>query len=89
MDQLSANAMQNQRRVERYVDFDQMEYMPEIASSLDIYADEMTTSSNLQPLLTIDCQNDEIKNILESQTTHLFLEMQEDWKMPQVDTQNF
>ena len=30
-----------------------------------------------------------IKNILESQTTHLFLEMQKDWKMPQVDTQNF
>ena len=61
-----ASAMQNQNRLERYVDFDQMEYTPEIASALDIYADEMTTSSNLQPLLTIDCQNDEIKNILDS-----------------------
>ena len=43
LDQVSTNAIANQRRVERYVDFDQMEYTPEIASSLDIYADEMTT----------------------------------------------
>ena len=31
----------------RYTDFDQMEYMPEIASALDVYADEITTSNNL------------------------------------------
>ena len=37
-----------------------------ISSALDIYADEMTTSSNLQKLLTIQCSNDEIKNILET-----------------------
>ncbi len=65
-DNLMANVMQNQNRLERYVDFDQMEYTPEIASALDIYADEMTTSTNLQPLLTIDCPNDEIKSILDS-----------------------
>jgi hypothetical protein len=65
-DNLMASAMQNQNRIERYVDFDQMEYTPEIASTLDIYADEMTTSTNLQPLLTIDCPNDEIKHILDS-----------------------
>ena len=65
-DNLMAGVMANQNRLERYVDFDQMEYTPEIASALDIYADEMTTSSNLQPLLTIDCPNDEIKNILDS-----------------------
>ncbi len=65
-DNLMASVMQNQNRLERYVDFDQMEYTPEIASALDIYADEMTTSSNLQPLLTIDCPNDEIKHILDS-----------------------
>jgi hypothetical protein len=35
--------MQYRNRAERYVDFDEMEYVPEIASSLDIYADEMTT----------------------------------------------
>ena len=66
LDQLSANAMQNQRRVERYVDFDQMEYMPEIASSLDIYADEMTTYSDLRPMLGIRCGNEEIKAVLEN-----------------------
>ena len=43
-----------------------MEYTPEIASALDIYADEMTTSSELSPLLTIDCPNEEIKSILKS-----------------------
>ena len=58
------NAISNQNRSERYMDFDQMEYMPEIASSLDIYADEMTTSSQIQEMLRIECQNDEIKTIL-------------------------
>ena len=66
LDTLSANAMQNQRRVERYVDFDQMEYMPEIASSLDIYADEMTTYSDLRPMLNVKCSNEEIKAVLEN-----------------------
>ncbi len=65
-DNLMANVMANQNRLERYVDFDQMEFTPECASALDIYADEMTTSSNLNPLLTIDCPNDEIKSILDS-----------------------
>jgi len=63
---LQANYMVNQNRGDRYVDFDQMEFTPEIASALDIYADEMTTSSDLQPLLSIDCQNEEIKSILDS-----------------------
>ncbi len=60
----SANMISNRNRHERYVDFDQMEYMPEIASSLDIYADEMTTHSDLQPMLKIKCPNEEIKSIL-------------------------
>ena len=59
-----AKAGANTARSERYVDFDQMEYMPEIASALDIYADEMTTSSPLQNILTINCPNEEIKEIL-------------------------
>jgi len=63
-DNVYANAMTNIARAERYVDFDQMEYTPEIASALDIYADEMTTSSPLQDLLTIKCPNEEIKSIL-------------------------
>ena len=61
---LSSNAVANQRRSERYVDFDQMEYMPELASSLDIYADEMTTHSELRPMLRIKCPNEEIKAVL-------------------------
>ena len=62
---LQGEYMMNQRRAERYKDFDQMEYMPEIASGLDIYADEMTTHSDLQPMLRIDCPNEEIKSVLE------------------------
>ena len=42
---LTSNIMSNQNRIERYGDFDQMEYEPIIASALDIYADEMSTSS--------------------------------------------
>jgi hypothetical protein len=61
---LQSNVISSQNRVERYADFDQMEYTPEIASALDIYADEMTTSSDLQPLLRIDCPNEEIKTVL-------------------------
>jgi hypothetical protein len=64
LDSISTNAIANQRRVERYIDFDQMEYMPEIASSLDIYADEMTTYSDLRPMLNIRCPNEEIKAVL-------------------------
>ena len=62
---LTPNFMQNQNRAERYADFDQMEYTPEIASALDIYADEMTTSTPINPLLTIKCHNEEIKYVLE------------------------
>lgn len=66
LDTLALNAMQNQRRVERYIDFDQMEYMPEIASALDIYADEMTTYSDLRPMLNVKCSNEEIKAVLQN-----------------------
>ena len=63
---MNSNYMANQNRTERYVDFDQMEYMPEIASAMDIYADEMTTSSPLQEMLHIKCPNEELKAILSS-----------------------
>ncbi len=65
-DNLQSGYMSSQQRTERYVDFDQMEYTPEIASSLDIYADEMTTYSSLSPMLRVECENEEIKAILES-----------------------
>jgi hypothetical protein len=66
MNMMALNMIQNRNRSERYVDFDQMEYTPEIASSLDIYADEMTTHSSLTPMLNIKCANEEIKFILHS-----------------------
>jgi len=63
------NAVLNQRNKQvRYTDFDQMEYMPEIASAMDIYADEITTSTVFNPMVQIDCHNREIKEIL-----HTFL----------------
>ena len=62
----AANYMTNQNRADRYMDFDQMEYMPEIASALDIYADEITTSSELTPLLDIITHDEEIKIELEN-----------------------
>jgi hypothetical protein len=61
----SSFAMQTQSRLQRYNDFDQMEFMPEIASSLDIYADEMTTFNVYNTMLTIKSSNEEIKGILE------------------------
>ena len=70
-DNLQASAMASQQRTERYVDFDQMEYTPEIASALDIYADEMTTYSSLTPMLSVECDNEEIKAILESLYTNV------------------
>ena len=33
---------------------------------LDIYADEMTTYSDLRPMLNIKCSNEEIKAVLEN-----------------------
>jgi len=63
---LQPQMMNNHNRTERYVDFDQMEYTPEIASAIDIYADEMTAHSGLEPMLTIKCHNEEIKAILDT-----------------------
>ena len=65
-DNLQSAYMASQQRTERYVDFDQMEYTPEIASALDIYADEMTTYSSLSPMLRVECENEEIRAILDS-----------------------
>jgi hypothetical protein len=63
---ISTAMMNNYNRAERYADFDQMEFMPELASALDIYADEVTTHSEFHKSLIIDCQNEEIKDILET-----------------------
>ena len=61
---LQSKVLMNRDKQMRYTDFDQMEYTPEIASALDVYADEITTSSELAPLIKIDCHNREIKDII-------------------------
>lgn len=61
---LSNKVLFQRNKQVRYTDFDQMEYMPEIASALDVYADEITTSNNLSPIIHVDCHNREIKDIL-------------------------
>ena len=61
---LMSNRMINQARGERYGDFDQMEYTPELASAMDIFADEITTFNGYEELLKIKCHNEEIKDIL-------------------------
>ena len=66
MNNVTINMVSNKNRSDRYVDFDEMEYVPEIASSLDIYADEMTTHSSINPMLKIRCPNEEIKHTLEN-----------------------
>jgi len=65
-DQIMSGMMKQQHRSERYADFDQMEFTPELASALDIYADEITTHTQFSKVLKIDCPNEEIKNILET-----------------------
>ena len=62
--ELSNSVLYARNKQVRYTDFDQMEYMPEIASALDIYADEITTSTAFNPLVSVDCHNREIKEIL-------------------------
>jgi len=63
---INSSHMAQQARAERYVDFDQMEYMPELASAMDIYADEMTTSTSFEQMLAIKCPNEEIKSVLKT-----------------------
>jgi len=63
---INSTAISNQQRSERYIDFDQMEYMPELASAMDIYADEMTTSTSFEDMLRIKCPNEEIKSVLDT-----------------------
>ena len=66
MNSMTINMISNRNRSERYIDFDEMEYEPIIASSIDIYADEITTHSSMQKMLQIKCPNEEIKSILHS-----------------------
>ena len=63
---ISTAMMNNLDRSTRYSDFDQMEFMPELASALDIYADEITANSHFKDSVIIECPNEEIRGILET-----------------------
>lgn len=52
-------------RLARYADYGEMEYTPEIASALDIYADESTTKDEDGKVLTVTSPDAEIQEILE------------------------
>lgn len=63
-DALRSATFVNVQRHQRYSDFNEMDNDAYMASCLDIYADEMCTYSKLQPMLTITCANEEIKEVL-------------------------
>jgi hypothetical protein len=52
-------------RSARYADFSEMEYMPEIASALDIYSEESTAPDERGRVLHIYSENPQIQKILE------------------------
>ena len=52
-------------RMSRYADFTEMEYTPEIAAALDIYADESCSPDDVGRSLHIHSENHKIKTILE------------------------
>jgi len=62
---LNLEALADRNRTARYIEFDSMDFVPELHSALDIYADEITTCSELTPLLHIETKNESIKQILE------------------------
>jgi hypothetical protein len=66
LESFSNYSMTTQSRLTRYSDFEQMEYTPELASALDIFADEMTTFNVYNRMLKIQCHDEEIKQILET-----------------------
>jgi hypothetical protein len=66
IDYLYSRVLGNIGRLERYQDFDAMDFTPEINSALDIYASEITTYTEFSPMIKISSNNDEIKQILRS-----------------------
>jgi len=61
---LNMEALNDRNRRSRYREFDMMEFMPELSSALDIFADEMCSFTDLSPILNIECQDTNQKQIL-------------------------
>ena len=62
---ITANAYNLSERLMRYQDFQEMEYTPEIAAAMDIYADETVAQDDKGRVLHIYSDNEKIKEILE------------------------
>lgn len=63
-DNLTLETLNDRSRILRYMEYEQMETMPEISKALDIYADESTTSTHLQDVLKIESTDSHIKEVL-------------------------
>jgi hypothetical protein len=62
---ITANAYNLSERLMRYQDFAEMEYTPEIAAAMDIYADETVAQDDKGRVLHIYSDNEKIKDVLE------------------------
>lgn len=62
---ITAQAYNLSERLARYNDFQEMEYTPEIAAALDIYADETCAQDDKGRSLHIFSDNERIKEVLE------------------------
>lgn len=62
---ITANSYNLSERLMRYQDFAEMEYTPEIASALDIYADETCAQDEKGRVLHVYSDNEKIRQVLE------------------------
>jgi hypothetical protein len=62
---ITSNAYNLSERLMRYQDFQEMEYTPEIAAAMDIYADETCAQDEKGRILHIYSDNEKIKELLE------------------------
>ena len=62
---ITSNAYNLSERLMRYQDFQEMEYTPEIAAALDIYADETVAADEKGQCLHVYSDNEKIRELLE------------------------
>lgn len=62
---ITSNAYNLSERLMRYQDFQEMEYTPEIAAALDIYADETCAQDDKGRVLHVYSDNEKIRELLE------------------------
>lgn len=63
---ITANAYNLSERLMRYQDFESMEYSPEIAAALNLYADESVAQDENGRSLHVYSENEKIKELLEN-----------------------